>query len=1177
MIVRLLCFCISDALTSTTEAFKTNTYTFTGSVLILMLMLTCKNVVEIATLSKGEFTMKTKETILVTTIILFALSQIILLPQTFADEHTTLSLPEGAVARLGKGWINEIEYSAAGDIIAVASTVGIWLYDAETGDEQALLTGHTEPVRSISFNSDDTELVSGSDDNTVRLWDVVTRTLKATYIGHTGAVKSVDFSPDDTMVASGSADNTVGLWDVDTGTRIATLRHSYDVNSVQFRPDGETLASAGDDELVRLWDIGTLTQKATLNVRHYVYSISFSPDGNTIATGAENRLGTLWDVGTGALLASLEPENGEREVHHVSFSKDGKTLACSSPGGTLRLWDVDTRTENTTLINKGESIYNRSVDFNKDSQTLATASWGEVRLWDVATGKEKSTLTTHNDAVQYIDFSPDGSLLANSDPNGTVHLWDVATRTRKSTLLHGDDLWEVQFSPDGSTLSSQTWGGTVRLWDVTTEAEMISISDVYGASFSPDGKKFATGHHSNVQLWDLTTMTRIITLPSPSYNVNLSFNSDGSMLASGSYDNSVRLWDLTTLERKAEFWHTYDVNSVDFSPDDSTLASGSDDGTVRFWDLMTLRETARLSHNNEVLNVHFSKEGNTLISVDGYRGWGKALHLWDVSDVQTATYKAGLIHDNNLNSYTFSPDNSTIATASDDSFVRLWDVATGTLKATLRGHTADVSSVHFSPDGSILASGSSDGSVLFWDFASVRTVTIAPNVVESAAIGEQLTFQVRINKGSNIGGYQATVEFDPTALQYVESANGDYLPEGAFFLDPIVSENSVQVAGTSLTGISQKTEGSLVRLTFEVLAIKESILQLSNVIVTDINGEHLQHFTVSGRVVKPQPKASSAIVHVTPVLVNSPEVGETIIFNADITGGENIASYELIWHYDSSALEFLASEKGGYIPTSGRSKGIGNGDGTLESASFRVKTIKSSAISVTGFFTAPNGLISIPTFESAQINAFVFGDVNRDGEVNIQDLVLVAANFGKPVPDEGHPADVNGDGQIDIVDLVKVAGALSNGTSAPALLAQVQDIELTKKDVEEWLSRAQQQKLTDPISLQGIIFLEQLLSALTPKETALLPNYPNPFNPETWIPYQLAQPADVTVTIYAADGTLVRTLDLGHQPVGLYQSRNRAAHWDGKNAVGESVASGVYFYTLKAGDFSATRKMLIRK
>ena len=123
-------------------------------------------------------------------------------------------------------------------------------------------------------------------------------------------------------------------------------------------------------------------------------------------------------------------------------------------------------------------------------------------------------------------------------------------------------------------------------------------------------------------------------------------------------------------------------------------------------------------------------------------------------------------------------------------------------------------------------------------------------------------------------------------------------------------------------------------------------------------------------------------------------------------------------------------------------------------------------------------------------------------------------------------------------------------------------------------------------AMEGDIITEPIAAAaptlntstvIIPIEAALLPNYPNPFNPETWIPYQLAKPADVTVHIYAVNGTLVRTLFLGHQVPGSYQNRSRAAYWDGRNAVGELVASGVYFYTLTAGDFTATRKMLIRK
>ena len=201
------------------------------------------------------------------------------------------------------------------------------------------------------------------------------------------------------------------------------------------------------------------------------------------------------------------------------------------------------------------------------------------------------------------------------------------------------------------------------------------------------------------------------------------------------------------------------------------------------------------------------------------------------------------------------------------------------------------------------------------------------------------------------------------------------------------------------------------------------------------------------------------------------------------------------------------------------------------------------------------------------------GDVNDDGVVNIQDLVMVASNLGETGQ---NPADVNGDGQVNILDLVLVAGALGTSAAAPALHPEALET-LTATEVKQWLSAAQQLAPKDAVSLRGILFLQQLLTVLIPKKTALLANYPNPFNPETWIPYHLEKPADVTLHIYAMSGSLVRTLTLGHQPAGRYQNRSQAAYWDGKNQVGEPVASGVYFYTLIAGDFTATRKMLIRK
>ena len=203
-------------------------------------------------------------------------------------------------------------------------------------------------------------------------------------------------------------------------------------------------------------------------------------------------------------------------------------------------------------------------------------------------------------------------------------------------------------------------------------------------------------------------------------------------------------------------------------------------------------------------------------------------------------------------------------------------------------------------------------------------------------------------------------------------------------------------------------------------------------------------------------------------------------------------------------------------------------------------------------------------------------DINRDGVVNTQDLQLVASRFGESGAND---ADINDDGVVNIQDLVLVAAALG-AAGAPSVNSQSFE-ELTAADVQLWVKQVQFLGLADPTSHRGIAVLELLAALLQPKilpqENALLPNYPNPFNPETWIPYQLSETAAVTVTIHASDGKLVRTLELGQVPAGAYSDKDRAAYWDGRNAQGEPVASGIYFYTFTAGDFFATRKMVIRK
>ena len=284
------------------------------------------------------------------------------------------------------------------------------------------------------------------------------------------------------------------------------------------------------------------------------------------------------------------------------------------------------------------------------------------------------------------------------------------------------------------------------------------------------------------------------------------------------------------------------------------------------------------------------------------------------------------------------------------------------------------------------------------------------------------------------------------------------------------------------------------------------------------------------------------------------------------TLGSGLAS-SVAWHPDGSTLAVGQwSSNGDIILFSAHTGGV-----------LHHLDVNSSVLSVD--FNPAGGLLAgggngkfVKIFKLITVNA---NDVTKDGRVDINDLVAVAHDYGKT---GSRPTDVNNDKRVDIKDLTAVAKAVNPNFAAPTLAQEITTLPFTAKEIQQWIQDAKKQG----VDAEGIAALEQLLEvilhqAAPPKETVLLANYPNPFNPETWIPYQLAKSTEVTVSIHSAGGKLVRTLALGQLPAGVYQDKDRAAYWDGTNEQGELVASGVYFYTLKAGDFSATKKMLIRK
>ena len=268
------------------------------------------------------------------------------------------------------------------------------------------------------------------------------------------------------------------------------------------------------------------------------------------------------------------------------------------------------------------------------------------------------------------------------------------------------------------------------------------------------------------------------------------------------------------------------------------------------------------------------------------------------------------------------------------------------------------------------------------------------------------------------------------------------------------------------------------------------------------------------------------------------------------------------------SVRFAVTAGGGTLSTTiTRTDTNGRAQSTLTlGPNLGTNTVEVSAAGIESLVT----FYAISDTESPPIEA----DINNDSSVNILDLILIASDLGNTGTNLA--ADVNGDGVISILDLVLVAGMFDGAAAAPSAQPQVPET-LTAVEVQGWLIDARALQVRDPIMKRGFLVLEQLLVSLTPRETELLANYPNPFNPETWIPYRLAEDAVVTLTIYDLSGRLVRTLEVGHRIASVYENRSKAIYWDGRNGLGERVASGVYFYTLTTEDYSATRKMLVVK
>ncbi len=803
-------------------------------------------------------------------------------------------------------------------------------------------------------------------------------------------------------------------------------------------------------------------------------------------------------------------------------------------------------------------------------------------------------------SIRTTAFSPvNAALVASGGEDNTVKLWHLREDTVTTLRGHTDIVNAVAFSPDGRLLASGSDDYTLRLWNVRQSRETATLehitdrarSQIKAVAFSSDRQVLASaGMH--VKLWHVQNRQEIATLRHGKWAFAVDFSPNGEQLAVGYEDGSVKIWHvqrkrvIATLEGD-----TAGVFSVKFSPDNQRLASAGYHGEIKLWDVAgwKLRGTLR-THIGTVKDIAFSDDGKTLASAGA-----EVVHLWDVDSGAQLVELQG--HSGWVNALAFSSDRMTLVSGGEDRTLRFWDIAS----YLNTGQVAErdiVRLIYFLPQG---RSGQPNmwakldtliREVQQFYAAEMRRHGFGRKTFtfETDAAGETLVYQVDGKFRDRYYHTQTSEKVMEEVAEQFDMSNNVYLVAVDISSQVIDDENTCGVGGGrwfERETYQRETSGWAV--------IPASGDCFDNVQVAAHELGHafgLEHDFRSDAHIMSYGIAPNQLSRCA-----AEWLGASRFFNAEQPAFNELTTLQMLsqQRYPPNArnftLQFEIADADGLhqaqllIPTTRQDPGSGiklhscqrlrgetgivafHIDSALTAR--RVNDIRLQVIDVNGNITRQDWTLRADDSLIAQ-NPL---DVNGDGTVNVADLVLVASNFGKSMGAGAHPnPDVNSDGIVDITDLVLVASELQAGIgAAPAQTAQLAD------DVQKWLEQAMHRADRDATVQKGIAMLETLLATLRPVQTALLPNYPNPFNPETWLPYQLAADAEVTFTIYDARGRQVRRLELGYRAAGVYQTRARAAYWDGCNEMGEPVASGLYFYTLSTGNFTATGKMFVRK
>jgi WD40 repeat protein len=536
-----------------------------------------------------------------------------------------LDLDQPLLTLIGhKSWILSLDWHPDGQQLLSSSDDGtLKLWDVQTGTCLRTFQEHQKPVWRAVWSPDGQQIASCSSDHSIKIWRVETGDCLQTWQAHHNTVWSVDWSPDGKKLASGSDDQTIRVWDVESGQCVGLLVvEGYWVRCVAWNPDGSTLASASSDQRIGIWDVQTGQQLRTLaGHTAWIYALRWSGDGATLASCSGDGTIKLWDPLRGNCLKTLQGH--QDPVWDLSWSSDSKTLVSGSYDQTVRLWKAETAQCIRTV--KGYINWIRGVTWSPDGKTLASGSTDKtIKLWDAATGHCLMTLVGHQGWVFSVDWSPSQPVIASSSTDATIKLWDARTGQCLRTLRgHASWIWSVAWSPDGQLLASgsSTNDLTIRLWNPNS-GECLKVlsghqSWIWWVVWSSDGQHLATaGNDQVIKLWDVQTGACWQTLQDDSLlGVAIGWSPDGRQLATSSTEHAVMVWDVQTGQcLRSLVGHQALIWAIGWSADGKWLASGGDDCTIRLWNLDNQDCVATLSgHQGRILAIVWNPDGHTFV------------------------------------------------------------------------------------------------------------------------------------------------------------------------------------------------------------------------------------------------------------------------------------------------------------------------------------------------------------------------------------------------------------------------------------------------------------------------------------------------------------------------------------------------------------------------------------